>query len=328
MRTTTSKRRRWSIAALVCALLSVGVVAVDAVPAGALAGWGLDAITKPTYLRPSGRGIIVIRPLNIGASSSEGTVTVTDVLPVGVTATVAGTYHGLTEVGPQEAQPSFEPGSQELWSCSGDGPGGAVAGAKTVTCANNSELMPGLTGGGGTPTFEAGEGFADPELAIGVRAPAGEGALGEPNHVTIDGGGAPNAASTREPITVSSTPAPFGFSRVDAWFANENGSIDTQAGSHPYEATFVTDFNMMLSTEVPQATSGGMVRNLTFNLPPGFVGDPNAVPRCPLAQFIRLECPAESQVGVIAPEVLGGNLFGSTYLHTGTAVFNLMPPPG
>ena len=46
-----------------------------------------------------------------------------------------------------------------------------------------------------------------PELAIAVHASTE--ASGLTNHVTIAGGGAPTPASTVNPLTVSSTPAPF-----------------------------------------------------------------------------------------------------------------------
>jgi hypothetical protein len=104
-------------------------------------------------------------------------------------------------------------------------------------------------------------------------------------------------------LTVSAEPAPFGLAHADAWFSNADGTTDTQAGSHPYEATFIVDFNTVTGRK---ALSGERAefeaRNLTFNLPPGFVGDPTAVPRCPLAQFNASLCPAASQVGILASE--------------------------
>ncbi len=301
------------------------------------AGWELDAYTTPTHLRPGGHGILIVRPINIGAAESEGVVTITDTLPPGVTATRAGGYgDNANTLGPEEREAITEPG---VWSCSGNGPGEGVAGATVVSCVNG-ELMSGLTAGGGLPT---GPGFnykftpehADPELAIDVQAPAAEGTIAEPNRVTIAGGGALGSASTHDPITVSSTPAPFGFANVDAWFSNADGTVDTQAGSHPYEATFTVDMNRAyVENALPEnGPGGGEQRDLTFNVPPGFIGDPNAAPMCTRRQFDegghgKEGCPVASQVGVIAVEAPGETFFSAGGLYEAAPVYNIVPPAG
>ncbi|HEY4451338.1 MAG TPA: hypothetical protein VGN13_07060 [Solirubrobacteraceae bacterium] len=316
-------------------LLGLGVLGALCASASAQAGWGLDVVSRPSHLRPGGLGTILIKPVNVGSSTSAGTVTVTDTLPTGVTATSAGTNKlvvGAAE--PEESQPELRLGPKEAWSCSGNGPEGAVAGATVVTCVNNPAVMPGLTGGGGTPTgpgeVELSEylQFLDPEIAIGVRLPASEGVLGEPNRVTMIGGGAPAGASASDPVTVTSQPTPFGFEHADAWFSNADGSIDTQAGSHPYEATFVVDFNTVLKNFAFAERAEAEARNVTFNLPPGFVGNPNVVPKCALAQFNAQVCPAAAQVGIADPEVLGEDMLGSNGLVEAVPVYNLVPPPG
>lgn len=53
-------------------------------------GWELTASSYPTNLQPGGTGLIVVHVFNVGAASSNGTVTVTDTLPPGLTATKAG----------------------------------------------------------------------------------------------------------------------------------------------------------------------------------------------------------------------------------------------
>jgi hypothetical protein len=301
------------------------------------AGWEIDAYTAPSHLRPGGHGILVVRPINIGAAASEGTVTITDTLPPGVTATEAGGYGDSSNaLGPEEQETVTEPG---VWSCSGNGPGGGVAGATVVSCVNG-ELMSNLTGGNGLPT---GPGFnyqftpehANPELAIDIKAPANEGTIAQSNRVTIAGGGALEAASTHDPITVSSTSAPFGFANVDGWFSNADGTVDTQAGSHPYEATFSIDMNRVyVEKAFPEnGPAGSEQRNLTFNLPPGFIGDPYAAPMCTRRQFDegghgKEGCPAASQVGVIAVEAPGEVFFGAAGLYEAAPVYNIVPPAG
>ena len=76
-------------------------------------------------------------------------------------------------------------------------------------------------------------------------------------------------------------------------------------------------------------------KDLSFCLPPGLVGDPNAVPQCMMANFFALVfetdlCPASSVVGVAtvtADEPKALKVFTKT-----VPVFNLVPhrasPPG
>lgn len=91
------------------------------------------------------------------------------------------------------------------------------------------------------------------------------------------------------------------------------------ASSHPYSFTF----SFKLKTQ-EGATEGGAARELVADLPPGFIGNPFALPRCTRQEFEGLtpQCSPNTQVGVIranAP-VLGGIVLGPLY--------NLVPPPG
>jgi hypothetical protein len=268
-------------------------------------GWEVTADTWPTNLKPGGSGMIPISIYNVGAADSEGTVTVTDVLPPGVTATDAGRF--------TQGAVSHEP---ELWDCTG---------STVVVCTNNQSNMPTLLGGAGVPT-------GNPRLpGVGIAvsvAPQASGTL--VNRVTVAGGGAPTTAGTTNPITISSAPAPFGPSDFDVWFSNEDGTIDTQAGSHPYSATFTTDFSLEgEDLNEPGGAlvepAGGEVRRVEVGLPPGVIGDPTAVAQCKREQFDGNEtthCPAATQVGVAAFATAGGAV------ESKAPVFNMVPPPG
>jgi uncharacterized repeat protein (TIGR01451 family) len=333
---SSAARRRFHVVVrpLAFALVAVGTFAGSSGSALAAeeqrAGWELEAKTVPTYPRPGGHAGIQIKVLNVGAAASEGPVTVTDTLPPGVTAVSAGANSGIEEVGSEEAEPTYEP---ELWECRGNTPDEEVAGATVVRCVNNSEKLPHLNGGSGTPDGPP-ENFNpewnDQEIAIGIKAPETQGTLAQPNRVMIAGGDALGTASTGDPITVSSTPPPFGFANADAWFSNENGTLDTQAGSHPYEATFAFSMNDVVNPRAypPQQDAGGEPRDLTFSLPPGFVGDPNAVPKCTREEFNAQTCPPATQVGVVAAEAPGEDLFNSIAGHHFAPVYNLVPAAG
>ncbi len=120
-------------------------------------GWQLFATSYPTYLVPNQghgetSGTLGIDVFNIGAGASNGTITVTDVLPAGVKAKEAGqlfrpAYYGSTEFG---IDPVI---GQGVWDCTGNGQGAApkVAGATVVTCTNDPVKLQSIQGGGGTP---------------------------------------------------------------------------------------------------------------------------------------------------------------------------------
>jgi hypothetical protein len=76
----------------------------------------------------------------------------------------------------------------------------------------------------------------------------------------------------------------------------------TQAGGHPWALATTIEF-----TSEKQTVEGGIfdvptqnVKDVVTDLPPGLLGDPLAVPRCPLTQVLSKSkpCPASTQVGV------------------------------
>jgi hypothetical protein len=279
----------------------------------------------PTNLPPSkegkeGKGTIAIDIVNVGEAPSGGPITVTDTLPEGVIATRAGE---LTHLFSEESEIGHE-----LWNCSGNGNGGAVEGATTVTCTNEPSGFV-FAGGGGFSLFtgppegeERGVGRPNlqPALGIAVRTESKE--TTGTNHVTIAGGGAPTPASTTDVVTVSSKPAQFGITGWDGWFSSADGTLDTQAGSHPYEATFSFDLASRREKNGALVEAGGELRNVIVELPPGFVGNPNAVPQCTRQQLTALVCPNASQVGRVLVLFDGGSS------SLGSRVFNLVPPAG
>lgn len=252
-------------------------------------GWQLTARSYPTNLPPGGHGILRIDVYNIGAAPSSGTVTVTDTLPAGVSATEAGGSE-------------FDKVVHERWSCKG---------TTIVKCTNIAGELPAIDPGDSEGSIGV------QSIAIAIDVPTTSPTV--PNEVTITGGGAPGPASVSEPLSVSSTPAGFGFAGFGGWFSNANGTIDTQAGSHPYELTVPLDFNTVEPEEEPEPADGE-ARNITVELSPGMIGDPQATPRCPRQQFDARRCPADTQIGFdtanTGPE------------PQALPVYNLLPAPG
>jgi hypothetical protein len=101
----------------------------------------------------------------------------------------------------------------------------------------------------------------------------------------------------------------------------------TQAGARPDGTT-----KMSLSRGADGLVDGS-VDNIYVNLPAGFVGNPNAVPKCTADQFAAwpLKCPPETQVGILRLEIegalFGGGNWGASD-ETAYPVYNLEPREG
>ena len=187
-------------------------------------------------------------------------------------------------------------------------PGGKCSGTKVVTCTMR-EIPPG-------PNPRS--------ISINVHVAADASDVGNPvDHVSVSGAGALGPAAATIPVVYSSEPAGLGFVNVDGWITNADGTVDTQAGSHPYELTmaFAPNADDIEDFELP---AGGEAQALDVNLPPGLVGEPSAVPECTRQQFDSVGsgegCPGDSQIGEDIAVVAGG---GGSF-----AVYNLVPPPG
>ena len=99
-------------------------------------------------------------------------------------------------------------------------------------------------------------------------------------------------------------------------FRNEP-EVFSQAGGHPWALTTKLEFD---SEEVEFQNGSTRERlivptrdpkDVVVALPPGLLGDPQATPRCPLAQLLNGEvrCPASTQVGVYRLRWFGGKEF-------------------
>jgi len=109
-------------------------------------------------------------------------------------------------------------------------------------------------------------------------------------------------------------------------------TIASAAGAASAQALTVT------ATAAPQSTaagansdvqiqmgfSGGQVKDLRVGLPPGLVGNPNATPRCSVAQLNSSSCPANTQVG----EVQAQATVTAVPVTVNGKLYNLDPQPG
>ena len=127
-----------------------------------------------------------------------------------------------------------------------------------------------------------------------------------------------------EPITVDSSPTPFGVESYEFAPEEVGGSPATQAGSHPFQLTSTLYLNS--GAQVPEGGTQirvqqpAMPKDLRFALPPGLVGNPTPFPVCSDTQFAAVkeltlnECPADTQVGVAVVNIFDPNLLGQVRL--------------
>ena len=133
----------------------------------------------------------------------------------------------------------------------------------------------------------------------------------------------------------------FGVKKFESSFLNEDGTADTQAGSHPYEYLNVIEFNSHYARKESNADSpwtqepDGALKDLYVDLPAGVYGDPNATTKkCTLKELDAEEdqnsesCPPESALGKLslswAKHAADGGFFGTE----GRPLFNMVPPRG
>jgi hypothetical protein len=271
-------------------------------------------------------GTIAIDVFNVGAATSSGTITVTDVLPAGLRAKEAGELRSPLDTATQPEpsigiRPEIEQG---VWDCSGNGEGSApkVSGATVVTCTNDPEGLPVFDGGGGLPV--ATHGFfrfnvPNPQPSVGISVEAVETIDEAKNKVSIEGGGALEAAATEDAIVADGEPAAGGLVSAAAWNSNEDGTTDDRAGSHPYESNFVLTFATAVDANSDVYIPGGEPRDVETLLPAGFAGDLRDVPQCTRAQLYVHICPPESMVGLLQAETLAVPIIKQ--------IFNMVPEP-
>jgi hypothetical protein len=129
-------------------------------------------------------------------------------------------------------------------------------------------------------------------------------------------------------VVVDISSAGFGVEKLAVAATNANGSVDVQAGSHPFALTTSFVLNQ------PSAESGrvleGDPKDITVKLPPGLVGDVTATARCSDHLFTgpeRLEarCPNDTVVGVATAYLIEEEGLVAAFT---TPVYNLVPPKG
>lgn len=286
-----------------CTVMVCSGVAVAGVP-----WWHVNTVSAPAS-QPGGQGRLVLEVSNLGDAAVNGfvsPVTITDRLPVGVVPShVYGEGGGSFGIGIN--------GVREIIKCS--------FASQVITCTYAGPLL-------------AYERFMV-AITVNVEAGAGTGV----SEVNVSGGGAASVV-WRHALALGETVPGFGVENYEMTPEEEGGSLDTQAGSHPFQLTTTLTFNtkaapvfMYQYNEVlPEVQPVTLTKDVRINLPPGLVGNPTPLPKCPLSVFVKpsnnSQCPDDTVVGVATPIVTNVNAIPLVPLGEDRPLYSIEPAVG
>jgi hypothetical protein len=282
---------------LAAAVVLAALVGVPAASAEALSPWwGVTSGSQPTNLVTGEMGRIVVTAENRGDASTSGEVTIVDQLPAGLDASA---IKGVAREG------------------GGSGNRGPVSCVlATLTCTFSGSLH----------SFE--------EIEVDISVSVQGAASGEQNIATVSGGGAATPVSASHQIEVDGGER-FGVEDFQLIPESPGGSVDTQAGSHPFQLTSVVTLN----TTTPEPDGGprtvALPKDIVSELPAGLIANPGPLAQCTEAQFAHSSeaeghivnaCPASSAVGVATMTFNEPAIMGVDTVTT--PIFNMEPLPG
>ena len=289
---------------LVCGGVAVGAVAEP--------WWHVNVVSSPSVL-PGGEGRLVVEVTNLGdamVNASEHTVSIVDRLPAGVTATHAYGEGGGGSIGKSIGESGS---SKSTLPCSVE--------AEVVKCTYKQVLLP----------YE--------RFIVPITVVVAPGAGGGVNEVSVSGGGVSPVVSRRA-LALGESPQPFGVENYELTPEEEDGALDTQAGSHPFQLTSTVTFNTR-SVPVKHASLGveevfpetqpvGLIKDLRIVSPPGLVGNPTPLPKCSLYVFVHeaRDCPEDTIVGVATPIVTNSDVLAQGPLAATVPLYSIEPNVG
>jgi uncharacterized repeat protein (TIGR01451 family) len=303
---TTEARTSLFLAALALCLGLVLVSASDTHAATSSPWWSLTANSRPTQLQAGETGEIAVVAQNLGDTPTSGEVKITDELPKGLSAIGIAALAGGT----------------------GEGTAGPVSCLlKTLTCTFGSfvnskkEVV-----AESLPPYQT----IEVRIRVGVHA---EAESGEVDTASVSGGGVSRPVSATRPLQVGGEQV-FGFEDYKFTPENSDGTVDTQAGSHPFQATNLITLNSQATDASGNPLAVGLPKTVVDELPVGFVGNPTPFAQCTEAQFAKViethstrisECPASAAIGVatlkFSPVSVG-------FTTSTVPIFNVTPLPG
>ncbi len=293
--------RKLVLGLLVAGTTLVGIVgAVGASAAAPAPGLTIKAVAGPTIFSSEDNGKLtpdtyVVTVRNSGSRPTDGSpIVISDEPP-----------HGMKTVR-IEGAPDRTPA--ELMSCV----------QATVTCTYSGSLPPGES------------------LIVSVGVEVAPGTVGPvTNSAFVSGGGAPSASTNVETAigtAAESEAEPFGLASIGDQVAGVNGQTDTQAGDHPYETTVTFSLNTVGGPGGQGfLDAGGLhhqaahAKDVVVDLPPGFVGNPTVIERCPQYDLAIQVCPPGSEIGYARLGIKSRNFLPVEGVNP---IFNVVPDKG
>jgi hypothetical protein len=289
---------RYFLIGLAVFLLYALASSTDAFASGGVPWWSPDlTITPATDLRPGETGEIIVSAIDVGTSEAGvvNGVGAPVVLTDRLPAGVVAT-HIAAGIGPSAQGGEIE--------CS----------LGTVSCTVKGTIPP----------------YVRVAMIITVEVEPGA-KSGGIDEALIEGGGAAPIKSKRA-VEIGGSPTTFGVESYELTPESFGGAVDTQAGSHPFQLTTTLNINQDLSKGLPLVAN--QVKDLQFELPPGLIGDPTAVPQCTTGEFEpefnkANRCPPNTAIGVANVTLIVQNTPGLEHPATlPQPIFNLEPQPG
>ena len=143
----------------------------------------------------------------------------------------------------------------------------------------------------------------------------------------VSGGGAAEAEANGSNLATAEEPPTPGYLGFASSITDSSGNPYTQAGGHPYK--FNTEFNFETysnATEGSYAVTGVAPvhdpKDITAELPPGLVVNPQAVPHCSLADYYSEAC--ENQKDAVGSSCIRAFARGEGHCHLLEPVYNLV----
>jgi hypothetical protein len=261
----------FTLPAVLVSLLVLCGLASAAVPA---ARWTIASAATPTVFSASdnarcietvGEGRLdnvqcdayeVIVTNRGSVASGGGSIAIADTLPAGLTARRIGLYWS---------------GSEEETGGRGLNYGESSCDTVSVRCVFPETLAP------------------DGTLRMIIYVTVGPSAAERLANVANVSGGGVVEASTSGQNTNGTEPTPFGLNAFSVDPFGSDGTLDTQAGGHPYELGSTIDLNSVLRVS-PEGTALGYtavhdLKDAIVDLPLGFTGSALAAPTCTLTEL-------------------------------------------
>ncbi|HWX43930.1 MAG TPA: hypothetical protein VNY52_01245 [Solirubrobacteraceae bacterium] len=282
------------VVALASACVAVGMVGVaSALAEGEAPWWNVLENAAPTDLPSGGTGQIQVVATNLGDAKADGSSVPITISDVLPPGIVAIGIKGVAGLA----------GSLGEAECS----------LAAVSCTFAQSIPPYLA--------------VTLDLTVRVEPDAKPGV----NEAVTEGGGATRVAN-RQPLAVGATATPFGVEAFEMTPESAGGVPDTQAGSHPFQLTTTLHLNQGFERGIARPAES-IEKDLRFYLPPGMIGNPQAVPQCPIGEFavipgsLRNACPPDTVIGVSSITLIFSYV-GTTPFTVPVPLYNLAPEVG